>query len=124
MTDDEILIGDAKARGADIGILASGRIDRPTDQIELKGEIAPAYTLNSIFKDIPIIGPFLTGGGDAIFAASYKVEGPLKEPDVSVNPLTVFAPGIFRQAFTGFGKGDGFDEGSTLQPTPPPPGDE
>ena len=124
MTDDEILIGDAKARGADIGILASGRIDRPTDQIELKGEIAPAYTLNSIFKDIPIIGPFLTGGGDAIFAASYKVEGPLKEPDISVNPLTVFAPGIFRQAFTGFGEGDGFDEGSTLQPTPPPPGDE
>jgi hypothetical protein len=124
MTDDEILIGDAKGRGADIGILANGRIDRQSDTIELKGEIAPAATINTLFSDIPVLGPLLTGGGDAIFAASYKVEGPLKEPEVSVNPLTVLTPGILRRLVTGFGKGDGFDEGSTLQPTPPPPGGE
>ena len=124
VTDEEILIGDAKGRGADIGILASGRIDRRSDTIELKGEIAPAYTLNSIFSDIPVLGPLLTGGGDAVFAASYKVEGPIKNPTPSVNPLTVLTPGILRRLVTGFGEGEGYDEGSTLQPAPPPPGYE
>jgi hypothetical protein len=124
VTDAEILIGDAKGHGADVGILASGRIDRPSDRIELKGEIAPAYTLNSIFSDIPVLGPLLTGGGDAVFAASYKVEGPIKGPDVSVNPLTVLTPGLLRRLVTGFGEGDGYDEGSTLQPAPQPPGGE
>ena len=120
VTDDEIKIGDAKARGADIGILASGRIDRTSDQIDLEGEIAPAYTLNSIFSNIPVIGPLLTGGGDAIFAATYTVDGPLDDPSVSVNPLSVLTPGILRRLVTGFGNGGGFEEGSTEQPAPTP----
>lgn len=120
LTDSEIIIGKAKARGADIGILATGRIDRPTDVIDLKGEIAPAYTLNSIFSNIPIIGPVLTGGGDAIFAATYSVKGPIDDPSVSVNPLTVLTPGILRRLVTGFGSGEGPENGSTAPPEPLP----
>jgi len=118
VTDNEIRIGDAKGRGADIGILASGRIDRTTDQIELEGEIAPAYTLNSIFSNIPLLGTLLTGGGDAIFAATYKVDGPLDDPKVSVNPLSILTPGILRRLVSGFGDGGGVDEGSTEQRAP------
>ena len=45
----------------------------------------------------------LTGGGDGVFAAVYSVDGPLDEPKVSVNPLTVLTPGFTRRIFTGFG---------------------
>jgi hypothetical protein len=116
LTDDEIRIGDAKARGAGVGIIASGRIDRKSDEIDLKGEIAPAYLINSILSNIPLVNVII---GDGIFAVTYAVDGPLDDPNVSVNPLAVFAPGIFRKAFTGFGDGAGVDEGSTELPAPP-----
>jgi hypothetical protein len=100
---DEIVITEAKLRGADVGVLATGRIDRKTDTIALAGEVAPAYTLNSLLGNIPLIGTLLTGGGDGVFAASYEITGPLANPDVRVNPLTVLTPGIIRRLLTGFG---------------------
>jgi len=117
LTDDEIRIGDAKARGAGVGIIATGRIDRTSDEIDLKGEIAPAYLINSLLSNIPLVGEII---GDGIIAVTYAVDGPLDDPNVSVNPLAVFVPGIFRKAFTGFGNGEGVDEGSTEQATPTP----
>lgn len=122
VTDKEITIKAGKARGADIGILASGRLDRQTDQLELTGEIAPAYTLNSLLADIPLIGTVLSGGADGIFAATFRVGGTLDEPDVSVNPLSVLTPGIVRRLLTGFGSKDGPNAGNEEEL--PPPADE
>ncbi len=107
LTDKDITIREGKARGADIGILASGRIDRDTDQLEMTGEIAPAYTLNSLLANIPLIGTVLSGGADGIFAATFNVSGSIDDPDVSVNPLSVLTPGIVRRLLTGFGSEDG-----------------
>ncbi len=107
LTDKDVTIKEAKARGADIGILTSGRIDRETDQLEMTGEIAPAYTLNSLLANIPLIGSVLSGGADGIFAATFSVTGSIDEPDVSVNPLSVLTPGIIRRLLTGFGSEDG-----------------
>jgi len=120
LTDKEITIKEGKARGASVGILASGQIDRDTDMIEMTGEIAPAYTLNSLLANIPLIGTVLSGGADGIFAATFRVSGPLEDPDVSVNPLSVLTPGIVRRLLTGFGSKDGPREGSNeeLEPSP------
>jgi hypothetical protein len=49
-----------------------------------------------------VIGRIFTserGGG--LFAASYSVRGPTADPDVSVNPLSVLAPGFLRGLFGG-----------------------
>ncbi|MDA0785925.1 MAG: AsmA-like C-terminal domain-containing protein [Proteobacteria bacterium] len=120
LTDKEITIREGKARGADIGVLASGRIDRETDALELTGEIAPAYTLNSLLANIPLIGAVLSGGADGIFAATFRVGGTLDDPDVSVNPLSVLTPGIVRRLLTGFGREDspGADNDEELEPAP------
>ena len=120
LTDDEMRIGDSKARGAGVGILANGRIDRRAEQIELEGEIAPFKVINGLLGIIPLIGPIITGGGDGILAATFTVDGPLEDPNPLVNPLSLFAPGIFRRAFSGFGSGGGTDDGSSEQPTPAP----
>ena len=51
----------------------------------------------------PLLGKILTGGeGEGMFAALYRVEGPMDDTRVSVNPLAVLAPGILRQLFTIF----------------------
>lgn len=106
LTDREIIITDAKARGADIGIITSGRVDREADTLDLTGEVAPAYTLNSLLANIPLIGQVLSGGSEGIFAATFDVSGSLDDPDVSVNPLSVLTPGLIRRLLSGFGDGD------------------
>ncbi len=119
LTETEILIEDAKARGAEIGIIASGRIDRVADTIDMEGEIAPAYTLNSLLANIPLIGQVLSGGSEGIFAATFGVDGSLDDPNVSVNPLSVLTPGIIRRLLSGF-SGEGGEDGEIL-PDPEQP---
>ena len=99
MTDDSIKILTSKAQGAGVGVIADGVINRKSNQLELKGEIAPAYLINSILGNIPVLGQII---GDGIIALAFSVKGPINSPNISVNPLTVFAPGVFRKAFTGF----------------------
>ena len=120
LSDTEIRINEGKARGADIGILASGRIDRLTNTLELSGEIAPAYTLNSLLANIPLIGTVLSGGADGIFAATFNVSGPIDDPDVAVNPLSVLTPGIVRRLLTGFGSAEGAVPANSEELAPPP----
>ncbi|MEK9965240.1 MAG: AsmA-like C-terminal domain-containing protein [Rhodospirillaceae bacterium] len=126
LTDREITITEAKARGANIGVLATGRIERETDEIQMTGEIVPAYTLNSLLANIPLIGTVLSGGADGVFAATFDVQGPIDDPDVSVNPLSVLTPGIIRRLLTGFGSGDETlpaDGGEVELPAPPEEGE-
>ena len=43
-----------------------------------------------------IIGDILTGG-DALFAATYSMKGPSSNPKITMNPLSVLAPGFLRK---------------------------
>ena len=121
VTGTEIKVSESKARGANIGVLASGRINRETESIEMTGEIAPAYILNSLLANIPVIGTVLSGGGDGIFVATFEVNGPIEDPEVSVNPLSVLTPGIIRRLLTGFGSEGSApsDEMEEARPSPP-----
>jgi Protein of unknown function/AsmA-like C-terminal region len=97
-----ISVRDARATGPAIGITADGYIDRPKNDIALKGSLVPLYGLNSVFGNIPLLGNVLTSKqGEGIFGMSYSVSGNADEPSVSVNPLSVLAPGILRRIFEG-----------------------
>jgi len=109
---EKIKILGAKARGANVGVIASGYIGRKSEAVALKGEIAPANVINSILANIPVINKII---GDGIIAVTYDVDGTLEEPKVTVNPLTVFVPGIFRKAFKEFDN-ENSDKGSSSAP--------
>jgi uncharacterized protein YhdP len=87
------------AFGEALGVTANGWIDVDQDRVELQGTVAPAYAINSILGNVPIIGPLFGGGSQGLFAANYRVSGPSNDPDVTVNPLSALAPGILRQLF-------------------------
>ena len=87
------------AFGEALGITANGWIDVDKDRVELQGTVAPAYALNGIIGNVPIIGPLLGGGSQGLLAANYRVSGSSADPDVTVNPLSALAPGILRQLF-------------------------
>ncbi|MED6311114.1 MAG: AsmA-like C-terminal domain-containing protein, partial [Pseudomonadota bacterium] len=90
--------------GSSIGITVEGALDLEEDIAELKGTVVPAYTVNRVLGQIPILGPILTGGeNEGVFAASYAVNGPLEDPAIAVNPLSALAPGFLRKLFDAIG---------------------
>jgi hypothetical protein len=49
---------------------------------------------------IPVLGRLFSpeeGGG--LFAVSYRMRGPLKDPQTSINPLAALTPGFLRGIF-------------------------
>jgi hypothetical protein len=97
ITDGVATVKNARTVGSELGFTAEGVIDTKQGSIALSGTIVPAYTLNSLLGNIPLLGDLLTGkSGSGIFAATYRVEGPLKDPKVTVNPLAALAPGFLR----------------------------
>jgi hypothetical protein len=100
LTDGALDLRDARAFGASLGFTAKGRIDRRHERIDLEGTIVPAYFFNSLLGSIPLIGRIFSpeqGGG--LFAATYRVRGPLADPEASVNPLAALTPGFLRGLF-------------------------
>ncbi|MBL22622.1 MAG: hypothetical protein CMM48_01850 [Rhodospirillaceae bacterium] len=91
---------ETRTYGSSIGITTEGTLNLNKDTADLGGAVIPAYTVNRILGQIPLLGQILTGGdNEGMFAATYSVKGPLDDPDVSVNPLSAFAPGLLRKFF-------------------------
>ena len=97
-----LAIHTARATGPAIGISAEGYIDRPKNEIALKGTLVPLFGLNSVLGYIPLVGNLLISRpGEGIIGMTYSVTGNADEPKVSVNPLSLVTPGFFRQIFEG-----------------------
>ena len=98
-------IKNTRAIGSSIGVTTEGVIFIGNETARLKGTVIPAYTINRILGSIPILGQILTGGkNEGVFAANYALRGRLENPVVSVNPLSVLAPGFLRRFLDGDAK--------------------
>lgn len=90
----------ARAAGTSLGITADGYIDSDSDAVVVSGTMVPIYGVNSFLGDVPLLGPLLTGGeGEGIFGLEYGVSGTADNLKLKVNPLSLIAPGIFRDMF-------------------------
>jgi len=103
--DGVLRLGGSTAKGTLLAVKVEGTVDENSDEIDLVGVISPAYVLTGALDSIPLIGDILSGGkGEGILAMTFTVTGSLDEPDFSVNPLSLLAPGILRKIFSGRGK--------------------
>ena len=94
-----ITVRHGETSGASLGLTFKGSIDNWNNTVDMNGTIIPVSDINKMISFIPIVGNILTGGGNGVFAATYTVKGPKADPNVTVNPLSVLAPGILRQLF-------------------------
>lgn len=91
---------DAYVRGPLLGATIRGKVDYKTERVNLGGTYIPLQGLNNAFGQIPVLGQILSGPrGEGIFGITFAVQGAMAEPQVIVNPLSLVAPGIFREVF-------------------------
>ncbi len=116
------VLNDSYINGPLLGATLRGQVDFATQQVDLGGTYIPFYGLNSALGSIPIIGNLLVGRrGEGVVGITFAIQGPTSDPNVLVNPVSVVAPGIFRQIF----EFNGGTPTSTLPPgsaLPPPAG--
>jgi hypothetical protein len=93
-----LAVSDGVLSGPEIGLTFEGFIDFQRDRLDLAGSYVPAYALNNLLSNIPVLGVVIAGGQhEGIFALNYHVTGLLSAPVVSVNPLSAIAPGLMRK---------------------------
>ena len=103
LTDDVVTTQGTRMSGASLGINFSGDLNLKTNAVKATGTLVPAYIINSLLGNIPIIGDIFTGGeGGGLVAANFSVEGPMRDPNVSVNPISILTPGFLRNLFGEF----------------------
>jgi hypothetical protein len=86
--------------GASTGGTLEGTIDYARDRVSLKGAFVPAYALNNLFAQMPIIGRLLGGGQyEGLFAVPFVITGLASQPVLRINPVSAIAPGFLRKFF-------------------------
>ena len=91
--DKLMTIEELYAIGPAISVLIEGYIEE-NNLISLRGTLVPATTINRSIASIPLIGDFLIGKkvGEGVFGVSFKVKGPPKKLETTVNPIKTLTP--------------------------------
>jgi hypothetical protein len=100
LTPDLLRVQEARAFSPSLGLTAQGRFHRDSNTLDMEGTIVPAYVVNTLLGNLPLIGRLFSperGGG--LFAAAFRVRGPADDPEVTVNPLSALTPGFLRGIF-------------------------
>jgi len=96
----------------EVGLTAQGFLDFPHDRVDVNGTLVPAYQVNSLAADIPVLGLLLGGAkNEGIFGVNYRITGSASAPKLTVNPFSGVTPGILRKLV-------GALDGTTPTPTP------
>ncbi len=95
-----LVIKSGLARASDVGSNFSGIVYNAEGIMDLKGTYLPGYGLNKIASKIPIVNlAFGDGTKRGFLGITYRLRGNAKNPKLTVNPISVMAPGVFRQIF-------------------------
>ncbi|MEJ6401654.1 YhdP family protein [Yoonia sp. 2307UL14-13] len=92
LTPQQMIITEASAVGPGLGISVDGLYTLASKQLDLQGVVSPFYLVNSI-------GSFLTRRGEGLIGFNFNIAGTADRPQVNVNPLSAFTPGMFREIF-------------------------
>ena len=87
-------------RGDTVGATFQGTVRDAQGQMDMTGTFMPAYGLNRLFAEVPLIGALLGNGRDrGLLGITFKLTGAFNQPRLTINPLSIIAPGVFRNIF-------------------------
>ncbi len=87
-------------RGEQVGATFQGIVRDKNGNMNMTGTFMPAYGLNRLFAELPLIGIILGNGRDkGLIGITFRLAGPISKPKLQINPLSIIAPGVFRGIF-------------------------
>ena len=93
----QFVLDESYLRGPLVGASIRGKVDYAAARLALGGTYVPLQGINSAFCEIPLVGPIVSGlDCQGVFGITYAIQGPMAGPQVIVNPLSMFTPGILR----------------------------
>lgn len=92
LTPTQVILERGSAVGASMGISMDGFYDLRSGQMDMQGVFSPLYLVNAV-------GGLFTRKGEGLIGFNYALTGPASNPRVSVNPLSLLTPGMFRELF-------------------------
>ena len=96
----QFVLEESYLKGPLVGANLRGKVDFKTKRVNFGGTYIPLQGLNGALGGIPVLGQIISGTqGEGIFGMTFAVQGPTSNPQVIVNPLSLVAPGIFREMF-------------------------
>ena len=100
MRDGSLSVENGVVRGVQVGATFQGTVKDANGKMDLTGTFMPAYGLNRLFAEVPIVGFILGNGSDrGLIGITFRVTGTLEKSSIQINPLSIIAPGVFRQIF-------------------------
>jgi|GEM_PF-6458771 len=96
----QFILHDSQVKGELLGATMRGSIDFDKERLRLGGTYIPLYGLNAAVGAVPVLGDILVGRrGEGMLGITFGIYGSIKNPQVLVNPMSLVAPGVFRQIF-------------------------
>ncbi|WP_299302992.1 DUF3971 domain-containing protein [uncultured Litoreibacter sp.] len=88
-----VRLRESRAVGPSMGITMDGVYSTSSRKMQMQGVISPLFFVNRP------LGFLFSKKGEGLFGFNYSLNGAADAPNVAVNPLSVFTPGIFREIF-------------------------
>lgn len=92
LSGETVTVSEATAIGPSMAVSLDGFVDLENDSLDMQGVLSPLYIVNSI-------GRIMAPKGEGLIGVTFTLLGPRTGPQVSVNPLSAFAPGFLRDIF-------------------------
>ncbi|SEK36214.1 AsmA-like C-terminal region [Roseovarius nanhaiticus] len=89
---ERLTVYSSSAVGASMGISMDGYYYPGSKRMDMQGVVSPLYIVNAI-------GGMFTRQGEGLVGVNYTLTGAATDPTVSVNPLSLLTPGMFREIF-------------------------
>jgi len=96
---DRIQVRNGRTSGQSIGLTTQGIVDIGNETAQLYGVIVPAFALNNLLSNVPLLGPLLTRKDGGMFAISYQLHGRFDDLKSDVNMMSAVTPGALREIF-------------------------
>ncbi|MFC2967132.1 AsmA family protein [Acidimangrovimonas pyrenivorans] len=93
LTPKAIEVTRGAAVGASLGVSMAGLYTFDDEKLDMQGVVSPVYLLNAIGG---VVSP---RRGEGLFGFNYRLRGTADDPQISVNPLSILTPGLFRDIF-------------------------
>ena len=95
LRDGYIYLDEAVIDGPAVKIVGQGKFDLAKGEADMAVLVAPLKTVDTIMKNIPIVGRIITGKDGTFISVPFRVKGPLDDSTITLLPPEAVGSGLW-----------------------------